>query len=60
MTKPKDDEKRHPLYVVTSMGHRAGRYVGETKTHVVLSIGDLAQGFLWSDVEPVDMREVAQ
>lgn len=50
------DEKRAGIYLVTTLNYSAGRYVGETETHVVLAVGDQVRGFPWGDVEPVTMR----
>lgn len=61
MTRPKKDEKRSALYLVTpGRGEwfgNAGLYVGETDGFVVLDIGDNPRGFRWEDVEPIVTRE---
>lgn len=53
MTEPEKNALRHRIYMVTTRNNVAGVYVGETPTHVVLRIGDGAQGFPWTEVEPV-------
>lgn len=57
MNRPAKDKPRATIYLVTTAGHAAGRYVGETATHVVLNMGETVRGFLWKDVESVEFHE---
>lgn len=61
MTRPKKDAPRATIYLVKpGRGEwfgTAGLYVGETTDRVVLKIGEAVKGFLWADVDPVEMRE---